>query len=85
VLLVQCHADVLAFRVLARVLVVPHVAGFCCEDAMVAPEFAVFAGEPRGAALAEDDVAGDDVLACEGDELVICGLWVVRPWCVGWD
>jgi hypothetical protein len=32
---------------------------------VVAAEFAVFAGEPGGTALAEDDVAWDDEFACE--------------------
>jgi hypothetical protein len=30
---------------------------------MIAAEFAVFAGKPRGAALPEDDVAWDNVFA----------------------
>ena len=48
----------------ARVAVVSHVPGLGCEDAVVAAELAVFTGEPRCAALAEDDVSGDDEFAC---------------------
>lgn len=62
--LLQRHANVLPLWMAPRVLVVPHVAALGREDAVVAPEFAVFAGKPAGAALPEDDVAGDDVFAC---------------------
>lgn len=58
------NTNVLAFRVQSGIPVVPYVTRFGGEDAVVAAEFAVFAGEPRGAALAEDDVAGDHIFAC---------------------
>lgn len=70
-------ADVLSLRMLAWVFVVPYVSGFCCEDAVISSEFAVFAGEPVRATLAEDDVAWNDVLACVGIELAGCS----SSWC----
>jgi hypothetical protein len=76
VLFIECDANVLSFRVLARVLVVPHVARFGREDAVVAPEFAVLTREPRRAALAEDDVAGDDVFACSIRVSNVVWWWV---------
>lgn len=44
------------------VTVVLDVPGLKRVDGMIASETAIFAGEPFRAALAEDDVSGDDVL-----------------------
>lgn len=63
-LLLQRYANVLPLRVLARVAVVAYVAGLGREDAVVAPELAVFAGEPVSPALAEYYVAGDYEFSC---------------------
>lgn len=48
----------------ARVAVVFHEPLLQREDGVVAAHADVFAGEPEGAALAEDDVAGDYVFVC---------------------
>lgn len=64
-LLLQRHADILPLRMPPRVLVVSYVAALGREDAVVSSEFAVLTGEPCCAPLAEDNVAGDDVFACE--------------------
>jgi hypothetical protein len=58
------HTDVLAFRMLQRVFVVFYVARLGGVDGVVAAHGAVVAWEPFGAALAEDDVARDNVLFC---------------------
>ena len=58
------YTDVLAFRVLEGVFVVFDVAWLSGVDGVVAAHCAVVAGEPFGAALAEDDVAWDYVLFC---------------------
>ena len=58
------HTDVLAFRVLEGVFVVFDVARLSGVDGVVAAHCAVVAWKPFGAALAEDDVAGDYVLFC---------------------
>ncbi len=62
-MLAERDADVLPFWVQTRVSVVPNPAFLCGEDAVVAPEFAVFAGIPVRAALAEYDCAWDYVFA----------------------
>jgi hypothetical protein len=54
----QCYANVLALRVQIRVLVVSNVSRLHGEDAVIAAEFAVLAGKPGCAALAEYNVAG---------------------------
>ncbi len=56
------NADVLPLWVLVRVLVILHVAGLRGIDGVVATHGAVFAGEPMGAALAEDDISRNDIL-----------------------
>jgi hypothetical protein len=66
VVFLECDANVLALRVDAWVFIVADIAGFSCEDAVVAAEFAVLAGEPRSAALAEDDVARNYIFAWSG-------------------
>lgn len=58
----EYHTDVLAFWVLQGVFVVFYVARLGGVDGVVAAHGAVVAWEPFGAALAEDDVAGDHVL-----------------------
>lgn len=63
VVLLQRDANVLSFGVQIRVFVVPHVPRLGRKDAVVAAEFAVLAWEPCSAALPENDVAGDYVLA----------------------
>ena len=55
-------ADVFPARVLFRVAVVFHIASLRSVDGVIAPHAAVFAGEPERAALAEDNVAWDDIL-----------------------
>lgn len=55
-------ADVAALGVQGGILVVLDVAGGRRVDRVVAAHGAVLAGEPFRAALAEDDIAGDDVL-----------------------
>ena len=57
-------ADVLPLRVLLGVFVVFHVPAFCGVDGVVAAHGTVLTGEPVRAALAEDDVSGDDILFC---------------------
>lgn len=57
-------ANVLPLGVLERVLVVLHIARLRREDGVIAADVAVLAGEPERAALAEDDVAWDDILFC---------------------
>lgn len=58
------NANVLSLWVQPWVPVVPDPAFLCSEDAVVATEFAVFAGIPVGATLAEYDCARDYVFAC---------------------
>ena len=55
--LLQCNANVLSLWVLSWVFVISHVPRLGSEDAVIAAEFAVFTGEPRGASLAEDNVS----------------------------
>lgn len=61
------HADVFPLRMFEGVAVVFDVAGFTRKDCVVAAHIAVVTGEPVGAALAEDDVAGDHVFFCVND------------------
>jgi hypothetical protein len=58
------NAYVLSFGMQLRIFVVFHIARFGGIDSMVATHGAVGAGEPVGAALAEDDVSWDDILFC---------------------
>lgn len=55
-------SDILALRVKLGIFVVFHVAGLGGIDGVVASHSAVLAGEPVCAALAEYDVAWDDIL-----------------------
>lgn len=59
-----------------RVKVVFHVAGFRGIDGVVSSHIAVLTGEPFCASLAEDDVAGDDVLIAGlfGSQASTCGV-----------
>ena len=56
--------NVLPLWVFLRVTVVSYVTRLCREDAVVAAEFAVFAGKPGRSSLSEDDVSWDDILSC---------------------
>jgi hypothetical protein len=58
------NANVLSFRVLLRVFVVLYVAAFGSINCVIATHGAVLTGEPVRTALAEDDVAWDDILFC---------------------
>lgn len=81
------YTDVLTFRVLERVFVVFDVAGLSGVDGVVAAHCAVVAGEPFGAALAEDDVAWDYVLFYSSCQSLSCFLscQYVYVWvCVCW-
>lgn len=60
----QCYANVLSLRMSIRVAVVSYVSRLRSEDAVIAAELAVLARKPCGAALAEYDVAWNDILAC---------------------
>jgi hypothetical protein len=57
------YADVLSVGMFPWVFVVSYVTALCRKDAVVAAKFAVLAWEPRSAALAENDVAGDYIFA----------------------
>ena len=59
---IERHADVLALGIDSGIAVEFHVAGLKGENCVVAAHAAVVAGKPVRAALAEDDVARDDVL-----------------------
>ena len=63
VILVEGYADVLAIGMAPWVPVVTHVASLSGKDGVVAADVAVVAWIPVHTALAEDDVAGDDVLS----------------------
>jgi hypothetical protein len=64
VVFLEGDTDVLPLWVFIRVTVVPYVTRLCSEDAVIAAEFAVLAGEPRRASLPEDDVSWDNILSC---------------------
>lgn len=64
-------ANVLALGVLGGIAVVFHVARLDGVDGVVTAHAAVVAGEPVGAALTEDDVAGDDILFCDTHDPVL--------------
>lgn len=63
--LLERNANILSLWVFLGIPVVPYVTRFCGEDAVVSSKFAVLAGEPGGAALAEDDVSWNHILACD--------------------
>ena len=56
--------NVLSLWVFPWVTVVPDITRLCSKDAVIATEFAVLAGKPRCASLAEDDVSWDNILSC---------------------
>jgi hypothetical protein len=64
VVLLESYTNVLAFWVLEGVLVVADVSRLGGKNAVITTKFAVLAGEPMRAALAEDDVARNHVLSC---------------------
>jgi hypothetical protein len=66
------NTDILTFRVLQGIFVVFYVARLSGVDGVIASHAAVVAGEPFGAALAEDDVARDYVLFCFCSLSVLC-------------
>jgi len=53
-----------------------HVTFGCCEDGVVLADADIVAGVPLGAALADDDVAGNDEFAAEflDAEATACGI-----------
>lgn len=56
------NANVLSFGILLGVLIIFYVATFGSINCMIAAHGAVLTGEPVRAALAEDDVAWDNIL-----------------------
>jgi ABC-type uncharacterized transport system permease subunit len=58
------NTNVLSFGILLGVFVVLHIAAFGSINSVIAAHGAILAGEPVRAALAEDDVAWDDILFC---------------------
>ncbi len=61
--LLESHANVFPLRMHRGVTVVVHVTGLRGVDGVVSADVAVRTREPVRAALAEDDVAWDDILA----------------------
>jgi len=63
VVFLEGDTNVLPLWVFLRVTVVSYVTRLCGEDAVVAAEFAVFAGKPGRSSLSEDDVSRNDILS----------------------
>ena len=61
---VENDANVLSLGMFQGIAVVANVAGFYSEYTVVSSEFAVLAGEPGCATLAENYIARDDEFAC---------------------
>lgn len=68
---IECNTDVLPLGVQKGIAVVFYVPGGFGEKGVVAADADICAGEPVGAALAEEDVAGDDVLVCEAELVLV--------------
>lgn len=61
--LLERDANVLSIGMSSGVFVVSYISALRRKDAVIAAEFAVLAGEPCGAALAEYNVARDYIFA----------------------